>query len=74
MNTSPSVELIDEDFVFYVLQQTVNTMDTIESQVLRGKGSRFLNAKVGEEAETTMKELELKVGDCGQYFEDIGTQ
>ena len=36
-------------------------MDTIETQLLPGKDSRFLNAKVVKEVETTMKELKLKV-------------
>ena len=38
MNPSSIVELINEDFLFDVLQQAVDTMDTIETQVLRGKG------------------------------------
>ena len=58
---SSSVEFIDEDFVFYLLQQTVYTTDTIETQFLRGKGCRFLSAKVVKELETTIKELEWKV-------------
>ena len=35
-------------------------MDTIETQILRRKGCRFLNVKVVKQVETTMKELELK--------------
>ena len=31
MDSSLSVELIDDDFVFDVLKETVNTMDTIET-------------------------------------------
>ena len=48
-------------FIFDVLKKTVDTMDIIETQLLRGKDSRFLSAKVLIEVETTMKELELKV-------------
>ena len=39
MNPSSSVELIDQDFVFYVLQQAMDTMYNIEMQVSRWKGS-----------------------------------
>ena len=60
MNPSSIAELIHEDFVFDWLQQTADTIDTIETQVLRGNGNRFLNVNVVEEVETTMKELELK--------------
>ena len=49
MNSSSSVELVDEDFVFYVLQQTVVTMVTIARQLLPGKVSRFLKSKVVKE-------------------------
>ena len=61
MNPSSSVEFIDEYFVLYLLQQTVGTMNTIESQFLWGNGSRFLNAKVAKAVETTIKELLGKV-------------
>ena len=44
-----------------MLIQIVDTMNTVETQVLRGKGCRFLDARVVKEVETSMKELELKV-------------
>ena len=56
MNPSLSVELVDDDFVFDVLKQTVDSIDTIETQLLHGKESRFRSAKVVKEEETTMKE------------------
>ena len=56
MNPSSSVEFIDDDFAFDLLKQTVDTIVTIETQLLRGKGSRFLSAKVVKEVEMTMKE------------------
>ena len=52
------MELIDGDFVFDLLKQTMDTMDTIETQLLRGKDSRFLNEKVLKEVERTVHELE----------------
>ena len=61
MDSSLSEELAHEDFVFDVLKEIVFTMGTTETQILHGKGSRFLNGKVVKEEETTMKELELKV-------------
>ncbi len=61
MSPSLCVETLHEDFVFDVLRQTVDTMDVIETQLLRGRASRFLNAKLVKEVEGTMKELELKV-------------
>ena len=61
MDSSLSEESMNEYFVFDALKQIVGTIDTIGTQLLRGKGSRFLNAKVVKEVETAMKELELKV-------------
>ena len=61
MNLSLNEELIHEDFVLHVLKETVITMVTIETQILRGKGGRFLNAKVVREVEASMKELDFKV-------------
>ncbi len=58
MSPSLSVRKIDEDFVFDVLKQTVSAMDVAETQLLRGRGSQFLNASDVKEVERKMKELE----------------
>ena len=61
MDYSLSAELTYEGFLFDVLKQNVDTMNTIETQLLSGKVSRFLNVKLVKEMETTMKQLELRV-------------
>ena len=61
MGYSLSAQLTYGDFIFGVLKQNVDTMNTIETQLLSGKVSRFLNVKLVKEMETTMKQLELRV-------------
>ena len=61
MDFSLSAELTYEDFRFDVLKRNVDTMSTIETQLLYGKVSRFLNVKLVKELETTMKQSELRV-------------
>ena len=55
MDSSLSAELTYEDFVFDVLKQIVDILNTIETQLLFGKFSRLLNVKLVEEVEKTMK-------------------
>ena len=55
MGSSLSEDLTHEDCVFDVLKEIVVTIGTTETQVLHGKGSRFLNGKFVKEEETTMK-------------------
>ena len=54
-------EALEEDFVFDVLKETVETMMTVETQLARGRLGQFIYAKVVKHVEATMKELEIKV-------------
>ena len=54
-------EPLDEDFVFDVLKETVETMMTVETQLARGRLRQFMNSKVVKRVEATMEQLEMKV-------------
>ncbi len=48
---------IDEKFVFDILKEVVSTMDIAETQLLRGRGSEFINSEDVKKVETKIDEL-----------------
>ncbi len=58
MKPSRSVNELDKSFVFQVLKQTVGAMDMAETQLLRGRGSEFMNAEDVKEVEKRIEDLE----------------
>ncbi len=58
MKTAANVNELDKQFVFQVLKQTVGVMGIAETQLLRGRGSEFMNAEDVKEAERKIEELE----------------
>ncbi len=58
MRTARNVNELDRQFIFQVLKQTVGAMDMAETQLLRGRGSEFMNAEDVKEVERKIEELE----------------